>query len=76
MKCVICKQGETRPGVATVALARGTLTMVFKAVPAQVCDNCGEEYLAEDVTTALLEAVDASARSGVEVEVREYARGA
>ena len=76
MKCVICKQGETRPGLATVALARGSLTMVFKAVPADVCDKCGEEYLAEYVTTALLEAVEASAHSGVEVEVREYARGA
>lgn len=74
MKCVICKQGETRPGPATVTLARGPMTLVFKGVPAAICDNCGEEYLAEKVTAGLLEVVETSARAGV--EVREYARGA
>lgn len=76
MRCLICKQGETRPGRVTVALARGSMTLVFKSVPASVCDNCGEEYLAEDVTASLLELVETSAGAGVEVEVREYARGA
>ena len=74
MKCVICRQGETRPGRATVTLTRGTMTLVVKGVPASICDNCGEEYVEEDVTAALLDLVEASVREGVEVEVREYAR--
>ncbi|MCA9913998.1 MAG: type II toxin-antitoxin system MqsA family antitoxin, partial [Anaerolineae bacterium] len=34
MKCVICKQGDTRPGTVTVTLERGGTTLVFKNVPA------------------------------------------
>ena len=45
MRCVICKQTEVRSGWATVTLERDSLTLVFKRVPAQVCPNCGEEYV-------------------------------
>ncbi len=54
MKCVICKQGETQPGTATVTLQRASLTLVVKSVPARVCQNCGEEYVDEETTTQLL----------------------
>lgn len=37
MKCLICKQAETRPGETTVTLERGELTLVIKHVPAKVC---------------------------------------
>lgn len=43
MKCVICKNGETKPGEATITLERNKMNLVFKAVPANVCVNCGEE---------------------------------
>jgi YgiT-type zinc finger domain-containing protein len=54
MTCVICRQGETRPGKATVTLERGGATFVIRGVPARVCDNCGEEYLDETTTADLL----------------------
>jgi YgiT-type zinc finger domain-containing protein len=73
MKCVICRQGETHPGSATVTLTREGMTLVVKRVPASVCDNCGEEYLEEEVTADLLELVERSADTGVEVEILEYA---
>jgi YgiT-type zinc finger domain-containing protein len=41
MMCVICKTGETHPGVATVTLEREGATVVIKGVPARVCKNCG-----------------------------------
>ena len=72
MKCVICKQGDTAPGTATVTLERGTATVVFKAVPAMVCQNCGEEYLDERTTSALLHAAEAAIAQGVQVDVRQY----
>ena len=72
MKCVICKQGETQPGVATVTLTREMMTLVVKGVPAQVCTNCGEEYLNEDITAQLLQPSEEAARAGVQVYVREY----
>ena len=73
VKCVICKLGETRPGTTTVTLQRGPTTVVFRGVPALICDNCGEEYVDESVTTQLLELADEAARSGSDVEVRDFA---
>ena len=73
MKCVICKHGDTNAGEATVTLERTGSTLVFKGVPAQVCENCGEEYVSEDTATLLLEAATSAARAGVQVEVRQYA---
>lgn len=72
MKCVICKQGETAPGKATVTLERGGMTLVVKRVPALVCANCGEEYVDEGTTAQLLKAADEAERAGVQVDIRDY----
>ena len=72
MKCVVCKQGETRPGAATVTLSREQLTLVVKGVPAEVCENCGEEYVDADTTARLLHTAEEAVQSGVQVDVRRY----
>ncbi len=72
MKCAICKIGETRPGKATVTLTRDQMTLVIKGVPALVCANCGEEYVAEETASQLLVQAESAAKEGVEVDVREY----
>jgi YgiT-type zinc finger domain-containing protein len=72
MTCVICKQGQTRPGKATIALERGGMTLVIKAVPAQVCEVCGEAYVDEATTTNLLRQAAEASKAGVEVDVRTY----
>ncbi|QFY44443.1 type II toxin-antitoxin system MqsA family antitoxin [Candidatus Methylospira mobilis] len=73
MKCVICKQGNTRAGTATVILERDGSTVVFHKVPADVCDNCGEAYHSSEVTEALLQQAAASIAQGAEVDIRRYA---
>jgi YgiT-type zinc finger domain-containing protein len=72
MKCVVCKQGETKPGKATVTLERGPSTLVFKNVPADVCSNCGEEYVDERAAANLLRVAEEAASAGVQVGIREY----
>ena len=72
MKCPICKHGETSPGTATVTLERGASTLVVKDVPAQVCENCGEEYVDEQVAARLLREAEECERTGTEVNVRHY----
>lgn len=72
MKCVICKEGESSPGRTSLTLERGNAILVFKNVPAQICANCGESYMEEEVGARLLESADEAARAGVLVEVREY----
>ena len=73
MKCVICRNGETHAGTATVTIERDGATIVVKCVPARVCDNCGEEYLDEDVSSKFRSLAEVAARAGVQVEVRQYA---
>ena len=72
MKCVICKQGKTKKGKATVTLERDNVTLVIKSVPAQVCANCGEEYIDEKTTTQLLKSAEKAVKTGVQVDIREY----
>jgi YgiT-type zinc finger domain-containing protein len=73
VNCPICKHGDRMPGVATVTLSRGGLTLVVKGVPATVCNNCGEEYVTEEAATQLLSTAEAAVRAGVQLEVRQYA---
>ena len=73
MKCVVCKQAETRVGVTTVTLEREALTLVIKGVPALVCPNCSEAYVNEEITARLLETAEQMARAGALVDVRQYA---
>ncbi len=73
MNCVICKSGKTNPGHVTVTLQRADTTVIFKEVPADVCENCGEYYLSEDVTAKLLERAEEAVKKGIEVEILKYA---
>lgn len=79
MNCPICRQGATREATVTVALDRPVVrpgestTIVFRGVPAEVCDHCGEQYVGEEATSALLGQAHAAASSGVDVEVRSFA---
>ena len=73
MKCVICKIGETREGIVTVTLQRDTSIIIIKNVPAEVCENCGEYYLSEQVTDTVLKIAEKAAENKPEVEILQYA---
>ena len=47
MKCPICKFGEMKDGFTQVVLTRENATVIFRNVPAKICDDCGEYYLDE-----------------------------
>lgn len=72
MKCTVCKSGETAKGKITVTLERGDMTLVIKRVPANVCQNCGEEYVEETTTAKLLQTAEEASRMGVHVDIRNY----
>jgi YgiT-type zinc finger domain-containing protein len=72
MKCVVCKIGETKLGRATVTLEREGIILVFKNVPADICSNCGEEYVDQGTTSHLMEAAEQATQTGIQVDVREY----
>lgn len=76
MKCVVCKHGETIDGYATVTIERDALTFVVKKVPARVCNNCGEEYMNEQIVTELFKSAAEISKSGAELDVRHYLKAA
>lgn len=73
MKWAYCKQGEMRSGNVTVVLQRGDTTVVFKEVPAEVCENCGEYYLTEEITVKLMMRAEEAVKKNTEVEILKFA---
>jgi YgiT-type zinc finger domain-containing protein len=69
---MICKHGETKEGTTTVTLEKDGSTIVFKEVPAHICDNCGEKYIDDSVTKELLKKAREIVKNGVEVDIRKY----
>lgn len=73
MKCAICRHGNTLDGRVTIVLDKEQTTLVFKDVPAQVCDNCGEEYLSSETNRKLLKLAKDAIKRGVSLELLKYA---
>lgn len=73
MKCAICKTGELADGRTTVTLQRGETTVVIKNVPAQVCGQCGEYYLSEEMTGKVMAMAEGAVSKGAEVEILRWA---
>ncbi len=73
MKCLICKQGETQPGFTVVTLQREDRTLVFEGVSAEICENCGEYYLSDEIAKQLYQQAEESLQYGTEVEIGRFA---
>ena len=56
-----------------IELLKGNLTIVFKKVPAQICDNCGEEYVSAEVNESLLRQAHAEWERGITLEMLDFA---
>ena len=72
MTCIICKHGELVEGLATVTLQRGETIVIIKQVPAEICDNCGEYYLGEEMTARVLALAESAFSKGAEVEILRW----
>ena len=73
MKCAICRNGQTVEGHITVVLERDQSTLIFKNVPAKICDNCGEEFVSAKTNRALLGKAEEAAGRGVDLELQPFA---
>ena len=69
MTCTTCKSGQLFPGKTTVTFDRDGCLVIFRDVPAHVCENCGS-YVLDAATTKLLFAkAEESIEKGAEMEV-------
>ena len=72
MKCAICKHGETTTGFTTIVLEKNETTLVFKKVPAQICDNCGEEYISSQTNKEILRKAKHEMNKGISLELLNF----
>jgi YgiT-type zinc finger domain-containing protein len=56
----------------TTTLERDGATLVFKGVPADVCQSCGESYLSSETSQKLLQQAEEAVKNGVQVDVRYF----
>ena len=73
MKCAICRNGITEKRFITITLKKNNTIWVFKRVPAEICDNCGEEYISSETNKKLLACARDETTQGVHLEVLEFA---
>ncbi len=73
MKCVICRNGNTEKGFTTVVLEQNETTLIFKKVPANICNNCGEEYISSNTNRKLLIHAREEISRGITLELLEFA---
>ncbi len=73
MICLMCKTGETKPGMVTHSFQKGATIVIVKDIPAQVCGQCGEPYFDGDVAKVIENLVNDAVRKGAEVEILRYA---
>ena len=72
MRCVMCKRGETKPGVTSVLLTRDDFTFVLRDVPADICEVCGEDYIKGEVAKDLYKLAERIRSQGTLLDVRRY----
>ena len=72
MKCQICKFGKTREGYTQVVLTRKNATVIFRNVPANICDDCGEYYLDENTAADIYTRAEACFSLGQQIAIIEY----
>lgn len=73
MKCVLCKHEITYLGNATITLKRDSCIIIFKGVPADICENCGEYYLSQSTTKSVLARAERVVDGNAEIEVLRFA---
>ncbi len=73
MKCVICKHETTHEGIVNVTLEHDNCIIILKDVPADICENCGEYYLSQSTTAAVLSHAERIVDRNAEVEILRFA---
>jgi YgiT-type zinc finger domain-containing protein len=74
--CPLCHTGDRRPGTTTITLTRDDATIVFRHVPALVCETCGEAALETETAGALEHLTAQAIASGVRYALRDYVQPA
>ena len=72
MNCLICRQAEIVDGFTSITFERDEFKLVINHVPAQICPNCGDAVVDEDMAIRLLSLAEDASKQGMRDDVREY----
>ena len=71
MKCHTCG-GTVKRGVTNLPIELETGLLYVKHVPAEICEQCDEVFIPDDVAAKLEEIVEVAKKQKVEIEVVDY----
>ena len=71
-KCPLCG-GDKRKGSTTFTVDFKSGLLVVRNVPATICSQCGEEWIADDVAAKLETAAEVARKEKRQVEVVDFA---
>jgi len=71
-KCPLCG-GEIKNGTTTFTVDFETGVIVVRHVPAEVCTQCGEAWIADEIGAELEKTVDTSRKQSRQFEVIDMA---
>jgi YgiT-type zinc finger domain-containing protein len=74
-QCPACG-GKRKHGKTTFTAEFGSGVVVIRNVPATVCSQCGEDWIADDIAERLEAIVKEAKKSGRQVEVSEFPKKA
>ena len=72
MKCIVCKTGSSQPGTTTLSIDNGTTVVVIRNVPAEICSNCGEEYIDANTMKDIEKIVASAQKAGLNIAVQQF----
>lgn len=70
--CPLCRGGVKRPDVTTYTVELGYGVVVIRNVPALVCDQCGSDWIEDDVAEKLETIVNSARKKHPIVEVANW----
>ncbi len=77
MECVLCK-GMLSRGMVNYPVDLGDKFILIREVPADICNQCGEYYLDDEVYKKIEEIINhvKSVNFGIEIEVIKFKQSA
>jgi len=72
MNCLICRQANLVHGFTDISLGRDEIRFSINHVPAQICPNCGEAVLTEEVAGRVLIMAEQAVDAGSFEESHDY----
>lgn len=74
--CTTCKNGVMHAGATTVTFDKDNVIIVFRNVPAQVCDTCGDYTIEGSIAKSLLKTAKEERVKDYEISILNYNKAA